>query len=94
MIGIIGLLILFIALKILLKSYMTEKRQFTFVDKLVFTFGGFFALLIAGIMLNDKFVIVMGFPFMIHGILLVMPGYLKIWEQFAGMLDNYLGRLR
>lgn len=80
--------IIFLALIVLLKNYMTEKRKFTFRDKIIFTMGGFFVLLIIGGVKNEIFFTLISFSFLFHAIILILPMYVSIWKDYFNMINR------
>jgi len=83
---IFGTIIIFFALRLLLIKFMTEKRQFTFKDKIIFTMGGFVGLNIFGAIQDDIFFYVMSLPFFAHWIILITPESIKKWRLYLKCL--------
>jgi len=79
-----GMMIIFFALQILKNCYMTEKRKFTFKDKCALMVGGFTALMSFGIIYNSMFALILSLPFLMHGLILVLPLYKSIWKKTLG----------
>lgn len=81
-------LIIFLVLLLLIKCFMTEKRNFTFRDKIIFTMGGFFVLLIIGGIKNEIFFILISFSFFFHVIILILPMYTELWKNYFHMIGR------
>lgn len=81
-------LVIFLVLIVLIKCYMTEKRNFTFRDKIIFTMGGFFVLLLIGGLKNEIFFILISFSFFFHIIILILPMYISIWKDYFKMISR------
>jgi len=79
-------LIMFLALVFLFKCYMTEKRKFTYKDKLILTIGGFILLMVFGGLTRDIYFVFIAFPFLFHAIILVLPVYIHLWKDFFHIL--------
>lgn len=77
----IGMLIIYFALILLIKLYMTEKNGFSFKDKIALTFTGFIILILLGLIFDIIFFF-LSLPFFMHWFILIYPFYKELWLTF------------
>ena len=74
-------ILLFLILNAITNKYMTEKRNFTFRDKLILTTGGFLVVSTIGLIIEDAFLLLLAMPFLLRTILLIFPIYTKMFRN-------------